>query len=617
MAEQASAGPKKRPRLKVLWLWLPLLALVALWFAYGLARFNGFRLGIGTIFEPTPDSLRLAAVMSALGIPATYLATRLWLVFFTQERWTQLRAAFTELDRKQAIWALGALGTLVPVLIRHAVLDGAPLTDDESSYLLAARTLASGRLWVPSPEMPVFFDNAFIINDGRLYSQYFLGWPALLALGVWVSLPGLVNPLLAGLTTVLLALIAERRFGTIWGLIAGLLHVASPFLMVGAATQMSHTSCTFALTLLLWAVERCAAGRAPVGYSALAVGSMCLAFWTRPATALGYGLPLIGFWLWSLRQQERPLKHLAMALGVSIVPALLFLWVNHQLTGSPWHTGYHAGVAHAAATQHRVASFNGTQVAQGKYFYFFVDVVPSELLSKYVFVLMRLWTDAYGFPIGLALALFATREGARRLLAPALGLLLAHVTLPDPGIDTFGPVHFTEMMISIVLLCTDGLRSLQRIGRRLGLHALAPSLIAASCACGLVFYCVPRFTTLALLAADIRSPMEAFASAPEGSVVFSPLPFGRPCLARPARHFVLFRPNNDPDFDGPRLWANHVDLTTDRKLVEALGRKGFLLRYLRKTCQVELVPLEQASAAMFPPAFELLPGDLGEVPRKP
>ena len=43
-----------------------------------------------------------------------------------------------------------------------------------------AETLALGKLKIQSPPGPGFFDRTFMINDGFLYAQYFLGWPALM-----------------------------------------------------------------------------------------------------------------------------------------------------------------------------------------------------------------------------------------------------------------------------------------------------------------------------------------------------------------------------------------------------------------------------------------------------
>ena len=104
-------------------------------------------------------------------------------------------------------WLAGAVvvALVIPSSIRLLVMANAPLTDDESVYRFGAQLLSSGRLTVPSPPMKLFFDQNFMINDGRLYPAYFVGWPALLALGVWLGVPGIVNPILSALTVPVVA----------------------------------------------------------------------------------------------------------------------------------------------------------------------------------------------------------------------------------------------------------------------------------------------------------------------------------------------------------------------------------------------------------------------------
>jgi hypothetical protein len=594
-----------------------LAGIFTLWIGFGLHAERGFVLALGTNHEPSYDALALAIVMSALGLPATYLIVRLLLPLF-RNGVSGLRQTLTQGNSRATLAALCVVGTFMALLVRHAVLDGAPLTDDESAYRLQAELLASGRLWAHSHKMPVFFDNGFMLNDGKLYGQYFLGWPLLYSLGFLIKLPSLINPLLSGLTAVLMVLIAERRFGVVWGRVAALLYLCSPFMMVSAATVMSHTSSSFALTLLLYAVDRSAAGDPRKWLAVLVAFSACLAFWIRPATGLGMGTPLVLAWMFALRHQgwKQALLNIGIFVLTAATPALLFLFANEELTGSMWKTGYHAAVHFEENNRYRFASFRPNQVDNDKFFYFFTHVEPELILTKYAFVLNRLWTDSWGFPIGFGLAFLATKQGLRFLLAPIVGMMVAHIPLPDAGIDTFGPVHFTELMIPLTLASTDGLRRLYQVGVRLDLPGLAPALFGASVLTSLIFYDVPRFTTLALLAADIRSPSLAFESAPPQSVVFVRKPFAPTCLAKPASHFVFSRPNNDPDFQNERLWANHIDLQTDRKLLAAMpGWRGFLLRHDPISCHTQLVDIDKAPEALFPPSTYLMPGDLGEVPR--
>jgi hypothetical protein len=574
-------------------------------------------LRLGSVGHPIPDWLWLAVQLVCIGVPATVVLTYAVMDVLTPARLEALRRSLLAHSWRTSLIGLGIAGAVIPYLLRVFVLQHAPLTDDESSYLLSARLLSSGRLFVVSPKLPVFFDNGFIVNDGRLYGQYFLGWPALLAVGLWVHAASLVNPILQGITTLGMAHIAARRWGTPWGLVTGLLVLSSPFLMMNAATGLAHTSCLCALTLLLLSVQAAEREDAPATLG-IAVGlCFCAAFWIRPATAVGVGAPMLWtFVRTSLRHRKR-IGHLGTLCTTAFVGAALFLLTNHALTGSALSTGYHARFENAVETGFRFVAFHPESGDRNKFLFFFTEHSPTVIISRCLIAWSRLWVDAHGWPMGLSLAFLASRADWRWLLGPIVGLFAAHFTLRDAGIDSFGPVHYTELMLPLVLLLTGGTRALWQWSRRHGPTALAPSLVVANAICSLLYFVPLRIGTVAALARDVRAPLEAAAAAPKGSVVFTRIKFAPSCAAMGSENFVNFRPDNSPDFTDEPLWANHINLALDRKLVTTMQRqRGYLLAQTTEGCRWKLIPLEQASEADFPQSVELLPGDLGEVPRK-
>ena len=56
-----------------------------------------------------------------------------------------------------------------------------------TAYADFRELLADGRLWTASPPMPRFQDHPFLINDGRVYTHYFLGWPAQMLPDLWLG----------------------------------------------------------------------------------------------------------------------------------------------------------------------------------------------------------------------------------------------------------------------------------------------------------------------------------------------------------------------------------------------------------------------------------------------
>lgn len=124
-----------------------------------------------------------------------------------------------------------------------------PHVPDEVAYLLQARYLAHGMLWMPSPPVPGGFDiDMFTIEAGRWFSAFPPGWPAALAIGVLAGVPWLINPLLGAVNVVLAWFILREVHGERTARLTALLLALSPWHLFLAMSYMSHA---FALTLAL------------------------------------------------------------------------------------------------------------------------------------------------------------------------------------------------------------------------------------------------------------------------------------------------------------------------------------------------------------------------------
>ena len=81
-----------------------------------------------------------------------------------------------------------------------------PNSGDEYSYVYFADTLRLGRLWNPAPaDLELFRAYHVLVRDGRAFSQYPPGWPALLLPFRALGAEWLANPLLTALTGLALA----------------------------------------------------------------------------------------------------------------------------------------------------------------------------------------------------------------------------------------------------------------------------------------------------------------------------------------------------------------------------------------------------------------------------
>ena len=160
------------------------------------------------------------------------------------------------LSRRATIIMVGASAgaTFVAVtLVRYGLLRDTAITDDENAYVFMARVFASGRLYLPSmpAEIRPFFDNQFIINDGKWYGMYFPGHPLVLALGALVGAERWVPSLVAILSVLIGYLVSRRIFGARVAAISAILFPVTVYLVLPSASLLSHS--TAALTLLVFA----------------------------------------------------------------------------------------------------------------------------------------------------------------------------------------------------------------------------------------------------------------------------------------------------------------------------------------------------------------------------
>jgi hypothetical protein len=116
--------------------------------------------------------------------------------------------------------AVSALFLLSALLVYFFLTQQYPISGDDYSYLYQAKLFASGKLYAEDPlydpALP-FYDcvETYCLRDdqGRRFSKYPPGWPVLLALGVKLRVPWLVDPLLGALLMFLMLEYTERRMG--------------------------------------------------------------------------------------------------------------------------------------------------------------------------------------------------------------------------------------------------------------------------------------------------------------------------------------------------------------------------------------------------------------------
>lgn len=591
-------GDARAPEPRTAALLMALLGL-SFWGAFQImgSAHHGYALGLGSTGFPAYKFIAFASLYALLGgAGAICIAVAL-------TRWGS-KARGDELR-----WFLPlatALGVLIPVLIRLLVMGGGSIADDESVYRFSAELVASGRLSAPSHPYKLFFDHAFLVNDGRMFSQYFLGWPALMALGVPFGATGYVNAVISGASIPALHKLLKMYVGVTWARLGIVVFLAAPMIQLAAASEMSHTSTLTALIYATWFASRALRGGgigAQFGFGL----ALAAAFFIRPLSAVAVGLP----WalLWAYKQiSRRSVLHLAAFAVPAVLLGALFLWINTELTGSPFKTAYQRGFEYGIANAFRFSHVLALR-AGGTIMFSLGE--PAEMLGMVSAGLLRLNFSLFGWPISFLFLPFAI--GAKK--APiwwltAASYVLTHLTVFDVGIDTFGPTHWFEMALPVLMLTILGCERAANWAERVSAEQaqLPRNLVLACVAASVLLFTPYRSRAVAEIGSMTRMmPNAVDRDGIRNAVIFVNRPWGTTChpnvIVTP-HHFVFWWPVNDPDFENDIIWANHLSVEQDRKLLETFpGRKGYVSWLHRERCEIELVPLEEAAAKGMPNGF--------------
>lgn len=245
---------------------------------------------------------------------------------------------------------LGAGALALYAVVAQVVFSGKPLLIDEIIQVWQGRVLASGRLWVPTPEFPEFTSAMHLVDhEGRRFGQFPMGGPAMLALGSLVRAEWLVGPAF-GAASAVLAWALFRRIEPRPGvaLAAAVLLAVAPFTVFMAGSHMNHvTSLTWLLVAMVGLARVTGSDTPRWGDGLLAGLGFGVAATIRPMDAAVFAVPA-AVWLaaraWRTR---RPGAFLASGVGVA-VPVGLLLLANAATTGHPLTFGYTVmwGAAH-------------------------------------------------------------------------------------------------------------------------------------------------------------------------------------------------------------------------------------------------------------------------------
>ena len=229
------------------------------------------------------------------------------------------------------------------------VFNGRPLLVDEVAQLFQARIFATGRIAGALDTAPELFSALHLVErDGRVFSQFPPGGPAVLAVGIllgaaWIAVP-LCGALAVWCFSAFTRGVEADRPGV--SLLASLLFAFAPYMVFMSGSQMNHVPTLLGVCAALFALERATAPGASLrrrSLCALACGlALGFAATVRPVDAVAFAVPIALWLLWRTVRDRRELMPLiASGVGVAI-PVAYMLWFNAQTTGAPLLFGYEA-----------------------------------------------------------------------------------------------------------------------------------------------------------------------------------------------------------------------------------------------------------------------------------
>jgi 4-amino-4-deoxy-L-arabinose transferase-like glycosyltransferase len=354
---------------------------------------------------------------------------------------------------KTLILLICMLAFAATAIVSVCAFERLPHLEDEVAYLFQAKTMAQGRLTVPSPSRPEAFWIPFVLDhEGQRFGKYPPGWPAVLSPGALAGVPWVINPLLSALALYLVFRLGETLYDERVGLLAAVLGLTSPLFLVLGGSYLSHlASLVWLLLFSLWFAWM-AQGRSR--WFALGAGlALGAAFLTRSLTAVAYAVPFVVYSVVQIvrrRQAHWPSYLLVVAGGGGM--ALLLPIYQWAVTGDPWLNPYLLWWPYD-----RLGFGPGIGAMQGGHSLYYAGVNLRQDLS-------RAATDVVGWPalswVPLVLGLVLRPRRARdwALLAPFVCLVIGYAFywIGSPA-RLWGPRYYFEGFAGLWILAGVGL----------------------------------------------------------------------------------------------------------------------------------------------------------------
>ena len=364
-----------------------------------------------------------------------------------------------------ALWV-----TVVATLLALFSYQRHPHLADEVGYLYHARYFAAGMLTMPAPPVPEAF-NIDLMNYeiDKWYSPVPPGWPMMLALGVLLGVPWLINPLLAGINILLTYVFLRELYDRRSARIAVFLLCVSPWYIFMAMNFMTHTftlTCALAAGVALARAKK--TGKSIWGWiSGIAVGIGSL---IRPLDGM-IAAGLLGLWAIGLGGRcLRVLSIVGLVLGAVVTGALQLLY-NAILTGHPTVFPLNAYLDKYYGPNRNAFGF-GAERGLGWAIDAYPGHSPIESVINANLNISSVNAELFGWSTGslvfIALILFsrAMRKSDYLMLAVVAAVVGTYSLYWFSGGPDFGARYWYLVIVPCVALTVSGIRFLENAFHR-------------------------------------------------------------------------------------------------------------------------------------------------------
>jgi tetratricopeptide (TPR) repeat protein len=450
-------------------------------------------------------------------------------------------------------------GFSLSLLLNVSILLNQTLLADEFSYLFQAKILLKGALYETSPPLRDSFQSMHIINNGKWFSRFPVGWPILMAIGGCVGNFHLLADLAAGLFLVVLFMTGSELFNRSIGFLGALSVLISPFFLLNSATFQPHmVGLLFVSCTILFFIRFLKGSKGSDAFLFSLFFGCCLN--VRFIDALLLAPLLAVFFLFNPFRKGQILKSLSVYIVYGMPAMLLFagllLAINHMQFGNPLTTGYSAEIPGWC-----------THIA-------LPSITWNALLSA---LRLIMWSPFLVIEM-LIVALWSTEKNRSFLLLSILPYF-AFYSLWSLGQVEFGPRFLFPSLAGIGLLTGAGLSCLKALLERRGWQRAELFVAALSFCClvltlSVIFPLWPgniRNTIKSRLAFEARLHNIVLSQSPRALVFVRNLQANGPTIA-----FI----RNYAPLDAPVIYVNFFTHEENRDLMSHFSdATPFILRY--------------------------------------